>query len=67
MQPFYHRTIRTYMVDNMMSGIPMLVASVDEWYECFTFDHECGGSIPAEEEEVIYNMTHTSIYEVMCS
>ena len=39
-QPFYYRAIRRYMVDNTITGTPMLVASVAERYECLTSDHE---------------------------
>ena len=37
------------MVDNMMTGTPMLVASVAEQIEGLTSDHECGDSNPLED------------------
>ena len=60
------------MIDNTVTGTPMLVAPVAERYECMTADHECVGLNPAEDiiwkvEENIYNTTHTCIYEVKCS
>ena len=38
-----------YVVDKTITRIPLLVASVAEQYECFTSDHKCGGSNPAED------------------
>ena len=37
------------MVDNTITGTPVLVASVAERYECLTSVHERGGSNPAED------------------
>ena len=48
MQDFYHRTSCTYMVDNTMTGTPLLFASVAERYEWLTSRHKCGGANPAE-------------------
>ena len=46
---FYLRAIRTYMVDNTITGTQMLAAPMVERYECVTSEHECGGSNPAED------------------
>ena len=48
-QPFYDRTILTYMVDNTTTRTPKLVVSVTERCECLTSDHKSGGSNPAED------------------
>ena len=41
-QYFYHRTIRTYMIDDTVTGTPTQFAAVAERYESLTSDHVCG-------------------------